>query len=554
MIKSLHRIKLETLLYFILLVVIGFWFFVLNWNTPFMHDDLAYHFFYDSNSAIERPTSEPITSFWQIFPSMWNHYNAVNGRFTSHFIIQLFCGLIGKGVFNIFNTFIFILFCDLSVILSAGTRKLLPLTIVIASVMFLLPFPGQTMLWLTGSVNYLWSATFSLIILWLLQNAGNRSFIVTLLLFFFAIFAGWMNESISFGIGGGLIIYFFIHRERFVGRTRWMVLGYLTGCLLILLSPGTMNRAASGEINTELTVLQMVSSRLIDSVFLLKGLPIISIAFLILILACFKRFRFLVNDGTLFILSFLVTALFCFLLGLTDHRIFFGLAVLGMMIIVFAVCSYSDHYDVNRTICDIVVILILLLCLPQGTNAINNAKEYNVYSADVEQRILSSPPKCVIKAMPVASSRFVYATTVDSNRYQGHNRIRAFYYNKEYVQALPDNYMGLITEDSTVFRDYPFWFYTGLDGRRVKTVVYNMMYDYSTLPRRQYFVRYLLGYLNSTMVQQRWIDFENDGVEYIAFPKTDYVERIDVYMKAGAKEVLIPSAGINHIHNSSLHE
>ena len=554
MIKSLHNIKRETALYLILLLSVASWFLVLNWNTPFMHDDLAYHYIYDSNSAIERPTSEPITSFWQIFPSMWNHYNAVNGRYTSHFIIQFFCGLLGKDVFNIFNTVILILFCDLSVLLSAGTRKLLPLTIVIASVMFLLPFPGQTMLWLTGSVNYLWSATFSLIILRLLQNAGNRSFIVTLLLFLFAIVSGWMNESISFGIGGGLILYFFMHRERFVGRTRWMVLGYLTGCLLILLSPGTMNRAASGEINTELTVLQMVSSRLINSVFILKGLPIISIAFLILILACFKRFRFLIKDGTLFVLSFLVTAFFCFLLGLTDYRIFFGLAVLGMMIIVFAVCNYSDHYEVNRIIGDIVVILILLLCLPQGANAINKAKEYNVYYADVEQRILSSPPKCVIKAMPVASSRFVYATTVESNRYQGHNRIRAFYYNKEYVQALPDNYMGLITEDSTVFRDYPFWFYTGLDGRKVKTVVYNMMYDYSTLPRRQYFVRYLLGYLNSKMVQQKWIDFENNGAEYIAFPKTDSVEKIVVYMKDESKIELVPSIGITHVHYSSFHD
>ena len=154
------RIDFQRLLYLILLLIIGVWFFYLNLNTPFMHDDLAYHFYYDENSAIERPTSEPITSFWQIFPSMWNHYNAVNGRYTSHFIIQLFCGLIGKSVFNVFNTLVFLLFIDLIVVLSFGSRQLLPLSIVIFSIVFLLPFPGQTMLWLTGSINYLWAATF----------------------------------------------------------------------------------------------------------------------------------------------------------------------------------------------------------------------------------------------------------------------------------------------------------------------------------------------------------------------------------------------------------
>lgn len=553
MIRSQHKLNIETVLYIILLFAIGFWFLLLNWNTPFMHDDLAYHYYYDSNSALERPTSEPITSFWQIFPSMWNHYNAVNGRFTSHLIIQLFCGLLGKSVFNYINTCIFILFCDLIVLLSCGKRKLLPLAIVVVSVMYLLPFPGQTMLWLTGSVNYLWSATFSLIVIKFLIVGGKRSIITTLMLFLFTIFAGWMNESISFGIGGGLVVYFFMHKDRFMGVSRWIVLGYLLGCLMILLSPGTMNRAASGEINTELTILQMVSSRVINSVFLLKDLPILLIVLLLLLVSCFKKFSFLIEGSSLFLLAFLCTALFCFLLGLTDHRVFFGLSVICTLIFVIAVCNSEDHYHINRNTISLITILVLFICLPQGVKAIGKTREYSVYSADVERRILATHSKCVIEAKPISSSRFVYATTVNPNRYQWHNRVRAFYYKKDFVQALPEELYGLLSNKSS-FGKTSFWYCTGLDGRSVKTVIYKTLADYSSLSRRQYIARYLLGYLSSEIVQQQWIDFENNGVEYIALPKFDSVEKIVVIMKNGSEYELVPSSDSSPFLNTTISE
>ena len=531
--KSLNKISQETVLYFILLFAVGIWFLVLNRNTPIMHDDLAYHYYYDSNSAIERPTSEPITSFWQIFPSIWNHYNAVNGRYTSHFIIQLFCGLLGKNVFNIFNTFIFILFCDLIVVLTYEKRKLLPLAIVVASVMYFLPFPGQTMLWLSGSVNYLWSATFSLIVLKILTVGGRRSFVVTLMFFLFAVFAGWMNESISFGIGGGLVVYFFIHRERFVGISRWIVLGYLLGCLLILLSPGTMNRAASGEINTKLTILQMISSRVINSVFLLKDLPIILMALLLLLVSCFKKFSFLIEGSSLFLLAFLCTALFCFLLGLTDHRVFFGLSVICTLIIVIAVCNSEDHYHFNRNAICIITILVLFICLPQGVKAICKTREYSVYSADVERRILTSPSKCVIEAKPITSSRFVYAAKIYANRYQFHNRVRSFYYHKNFVCAVPKQlYLSYIRQDAASIPEEYWSFELGSIAKDIKSIRAHRSQDLH-LSRRQRIIRYLLGTLNKDLPIPDYAVLDYNSEPLLIIPRSESTDILIITLLGG---------------------
>jgi len=533
MIRSQHKLNIETVLYIILLFAIGFWFLLLNWNTPFMHDDLAYHYYYDSNSALERPTSEPITSFWQIFPSMWNHYNAVNGRFTSHLIIQLFCGLLGKSVFNYINTCIFILFCDLIVLLSCGKRKLLPLAIVVVSVMYLLPFPGQTMLWLTGSVNYLWSATFSLIVIKFLIVGGKRSIITTLMLFLFAIFAGWMNESISFGIGGGLVVYFFMHKDRFMGVSRWIVLGYLLGCLMILLSPGTMNRAASGEINTELDFFQMISSRIMSTVFLMKTIPILLITWIVILFSCFKCGKVSFEDRRVIVYSFIVSAFFCFLLGIMEPRVYFGMAVLGVIIAITTFYSSNRLFNFPHTVNYCVSVLIFALCVSPAIKALDRTSEYSQYSKDVESRIKSSPSECVIEAIPFYSSRFVYATRVYANRYQLHNRVRSFYYHKKFVCAIPKQlYTSYKTHNLSLAPDNYLIISLESSHKEIKGITAQLSPDIN-LSNRQRVIRYLLGTLNDRIIIPDYaiLDYQSESLLFV--PRQDNINKLLVTFKNG---------------------
>ncbi len=529
--KKLNRNSSEKFLYCLLLAIVGVWFFLLNLNTPFMHDDLAYHYYYDDNSAIERPTSEPISSFLQLFPSMWNHYNAVNGRYTSHFLIQLFCGLIGKGVFNYLNTVIFLIFLDLLVILSYGARKILPLCLSVFSVVFFLPFPGQTMLWLTGSINYLWSATFSLMVLKIVVGPINKGFLLCFLSFFFGLFSGWMNESITFGIGGGMVVYSFLNRDRFKGTTRWTVVGYIIGCVMILLAPGTFNRAASGELNRDMNILQMFTSRVFSSLIVMKSHPIITIALILVILTSFRGLRFLLRDSYILIYSFILSGLFCFLVGLTESRVFFGLSVLGTIILILAIRSLSQSVELSRSVRYIVSVILLVLCVFPEINAYNRTKGYIQYSREVENNIIISPSACVIEAIPFNSSRFVYATRVYANRYQLHNKVRSYYYHKDYVCAIPKQLLfSYESQDTSVIPD-DNWIIKLDSGATEVTRISTHTIPDPNLNNRQRIIRYLLGTLNINGVIPDYAVLEYNSESLLIVPQQKNVDKLYITFK-----------------------
>lgn len=118
-------------------------------------DDFAYMYSWE--------THERITNFSQILPSMIAHSHLMNGRFVTHFLVQLFL-MLPKFVFNIANTFVFTLMVFLAYRFSRAERNnnLLALS-VFACIWIFTPLFGQVMLWVDGACNYLWSLCLNLI-------------------------------------------------------------------------------------------------------------------------------------------------------------------------------------------------------------------------------------------------------------------------------------------------------------------------------------------------------------------------------------------------------
>lgn len=81
--------------YILLIIISGIIFYLLNHFTPLYSDDWHYNFIYG--------TFENINNLSDIIKSQYIHYFKVNGRFIPHFIIQLFDGILGKELFNIFT-------------------------------------------------------------------------------------------------------------------------------------------------------------------------------------------------------------------------------------------------------------------------------------------------------------------------------------------------------------------------------------------------------------------------------------------------------------------
>lgn len=136
--------------------------FFCNHETDLVADDYRYCFSFSDGSRVE--------SAAQIFPSMASHRQTMNGRVFAHFLVQLFL-MWPKTVFDLVNALFFVSLLALICRLAApnGERNALLLLTVFGCIWLLQPDFGQVMLWLTGSVNYLWCAVFCL--LWLLPWA-----------------------------------------------------------------------------------------------------------------------------------------------------------------------------------------------------------------------------------------------------------------------------------------------------------------------------------------------------------------------------------------------
>ncbi|MCL2254163.1 MAG: DUF6056 family protein [Lachnospiraceae bacterium] len=200
-------------------------------------------------------------SFRDLIVMQYDMYVTYNPRVVGQFFRAYF-STFDKHIFNFFNSIVFISFVYLIVLnitIYSEDKKLRynPLIYLITfgfvwrySVDF-----GDTILWLSGACNYLWTSTIILAFITFYRFqlkkpllSGKRKVRQIISLFFFGVIAGWCNENTS---GGMMVIIFFLTlthmvNERFELKVKsFMIaahLGALTGFIGLLLSPGAYKR------------------------------------------------------------------------------------------------------------------------------------------------------------------------------------------------------------------------------------------------------------------------------------------------------------------------
>jgi hypothetical protein len=539
------NIKRNDIIYVVLLVVVAVLMFVLNTNTPFLHDDFAYHFYYDKHSEMVRPTSIPIISFWEIIPSMWHHYCCVNGRFTSHIILQVFCSLIGKGwLFNLCNTLMFVWLLHLLVRLSSRSLSVPTLSAVICAMCLFLPYPGQTVLWMTGSINYLWTATLSLAILYYIEHNEEpaTSMWKCALAIFIGIFVGWMQESITIGVSGALFFWFMKNRSKFRGTNFALTLGFWMGTALILFSPGTFNRIGHGEIATQMDTIQMITSRLFGVIFASMRfvLPLV-----ILVVIPFIWYRGIKNM-LLPLLVYTVMVIFLLMLGMQEERMFFGLVIVSIWILMrycnelWVIKKYVVYYMFSA--------LLLLVLIPTMAKAYTTSKAYDGYMVSITQRVIDASTKAVVETPPFElKSRWVMDLEPVPDKHNFHNRVRGFYYGKESLQYLSPNiykdYVSntilknasvanlIISDDTsrTVYEYNGHWIVCLQEEPKGRLqAVYNIKTNNEPLALHQHILRYLLNSLEAKNQTKNAYTICNDEGVLLFIPKMFGTERVVV--------------------------
>lgn len=215
-----------------------------------MADDYIYRFVYHNSGVM--PHMEKTTTL-TIPYSMYNHYMNWNGRFVAHSVVQYFMQFDTKLVFDICNSLIFVVLLLLinkfATKLSGKKYNVFILPLIFFFTWFYIPYFGQTVLWVSGSGNYLWM---SIIYLgFILYNLTNRELTVTngIIAAILGFLAGASNENS--GPAAVLIVLLFMIK-RFIRDHKVNLNSAISvifsgiGFILMMMSPGTQKR---GEIH-----------------------------------------------------------------------------------------------------------------------------------------------------------------------------------------------------------------------------------------------------------------------------------------------------------------
>ena len=232
-------------------------FFALSAATPYYADDYSYMFTYAAGAAKER-----VTTLAGLIASQANHYQIINGRAVVHTLVQLF--LMGPRIwFDIANTLVFLALglCMCRAAWGKGERTPLRLLAPWALLFLTLPGFGQSCLWLTGSVNYMWTSLAALAFLlpYAVGVGKLRPPAAALIMPLAGLLAGWSGENACLGAMAGLALLllrkYALNRERFELWTLTGALGFLAGAAALLFAPaqgvrvsGTGGMASLGEM------------------------------------------------------------------------------------------------------------------------------------------------------------------------------------------------------------------------------------------------------------------------------------------------------------------
>ena len=244
----------------ILFATFAGFFFLRTMFLPLSHDDFAYAFVWDGDHGgnleamqVGSPDveyRERVSSLADVFRSMSSYYLTWGGKIFAGGLAQLFIWL-GKPTFDVANTLMFILLVTVIINLSNTWLKLsrTALAWIFFSLFILSAAFVTSMLWLTGSCNFMWMSFFQLLFLTpyvkaLRSHDADSSPLKVALMFVLGLLAGLSNEAGA--LATICLTAFFVRWSKSQGIFRpWMATGLsaaIIGCVLMLLAPGNFVR------------------------------------------------------------------------------------------------------------------------------------------------------------------------------------------------------------------------------------------------------------------------------------------------------------------------
>ena len=435
--------KKETIYFLLILVTTSVVFACLTFFTPLIHDDFAFLYKYGPK-AIVRPTDEGVKNIVDVFESQYYFYQTVNGRFSTHFLLQ-FVLLLGKNVFNLLNVLVFmgliLLIHQYSKNYLLHSKGVYVFLFILFSIWFFTPYFGQTMLWAAGSLNYLWSSCLVILFIYLFrreeQNCNRTSLLKVFLFFVFSFMIGNTNEAITFGVSAALLFFMIFNIKKLTPNLWAMITGFGVGMVAIVFSPGTISRA-NNDVATYSSIQSLITQKtveLIGILFNLRWSLIVSIFLLVFLKVKKTNVLKIVYKEKLIIFSILFNGLLLLAIGNVELRMLYGVTILIALFNAVLVVECLKYL----TSVKLLTLSVIILCFLGFSfyNAISQVNDYRKKTIIFTNQLKNKAQK-VFYFPEFKDSRFVYHTIggiTDSKNY--HNRVRSFHYGLSEFNIVP---------------------------------------------------------------------------------------------------------------------
>lgn len=240
---------------FVFLIVLAALFFAISYYTPMQSDDFWYHCVTEKNGAYVFHTSNRIETFSELVQSVYNHRYVGNGRLADVFCYTLLYIGGGKGmVTSMVSTLVILLHLLIYSRLCFGKVSLIGCVVVLVSSIIFLPFLSGTVLWFSGSLNYLWGGVWLGLFLLLIKQCNQGKVWLTCAAII-ALICGWWHEALGLCLGGAVFVLFcrdyWKHKKVSVS---YVIIGacLAMGLLVVLSAPAIWDRALN-EVNEEVS-------------------------------------------------------------------------------------------------------------------------------------------------------------------------------------------------------------------------------------------------------------------------------------------------------------
>ncbi len=234
--------KLKLVSWSVILLFVGFVFYISM--ISFWTSDATYFAL-----KFEMDGSDPhqkIDGFGTLLASQQAHYMTWSGRFFCQSIVQIFCGLTERPVFELCNAVVCLVFILLALRLAKIKMdepfRVFMVSVVMYLILASLPFDPPFL------INYLWMGTVILLWLNLFSIRKRRSFPALAVLFLVSVIAGNSQEAFSVPLAGALAVWILLRRFK-LDTMQWVLAaGFFVGALLVVGAPGNYERL--GEVNS----------------------------------------------------------------------------------------------------------------------------------------------------------------------------------------------------------------------------------------------------------------------------------------------------------------